>query len=178
MTESTLRLESAPSVLFLFGLAGSGKSYVGDLIARHTGWYVYHADEDITDDMRQALAEHLPFTEKMRDDYISIVLEKILTLRQQHRHLLVTQAVYKQRHREFLMSHISQMDMIHVQADDMVIEKRLLARAGEASTKSAAALRKDFELPQGEYKTLVNNEDDEAIVRQLNKFYSGATASV
>lgn len=165
-------MESAPHTLFLFGLAGSGKSYVGNLIASQTGWFVYHADEDITDDMRQALAEHRPFTDEMRDDYFALIVENIRALQPDHSHLLVTQAVYKQRHRELLMSHIPDMEMIYVRADDTVIENRLSAREGETSAKSAAALRKDFELPSGAYKTLVNNKGDAEIIRQLNGFYT------
>ncbi|BAX53158.1 hypothetical protein PDPUS_1_01784 [Photobacterium damselae subsp. piscicida] len=50
MTPS-LNLTYAPNVLFLFGLSGAGKSYVGDVIGQHSGWHVYHADEDLTQEM-------------------------------------------------------------------------------------------------------------------------------
>ncbi|MDH5361589.1 MAG: AAA family ATPase [Gammaproteobacteria bacterium] len=173
-TDNTLQLASAPSVLLLFGLAGSGKSYIGDLMSRLTGWHVYHADEDITEEMRLALAEHRPFTDEMRDRYFSIVVDRIRQLQQKYNHLLVTQAVYKQRHRDYLVSQIPQMELIHVQADEHVIETRLQERAGEASAKSAAALRKDFESPTMDYKVLKNNNGDMAIVRQLNAFYADA----
>lgn len=173
-SDYTLHLESAPTTLLLFGLAGSGKNYVGDLIGQQTGWHIYHADEDITAEMRLALIEHRPFSDAMRDRYFAIIVDKILGLQQLHSHLLVTQAVYRQAHRDYLMSHISNMEMIYVQADDTVIEKRLLTRAGETSAKSAAALRNDFQPPGQEYKTLVNNTDDAEIVRQLNEFYCAA----
>lgn len=172
--DDNLHLISAPSTLLFFGLAGSGKNYVADLIGQQTGWFIYHADDDISDEMRQALAEQRPFSDAMRDRFFAIVVDKILALQQRHEHLLVTQAVYKQRHRDYLMSQISNMEMIYVQADDTVIEKRLLARAGETSAKSAAALRNDFKPPGQEYKTLVNNTDDAEIVRQLNEFYCAA----
>ncbi|MDH5183046.1 MAG: AAA family ATPase [Gammaproteobacteria bacterium] len=172
--DHSLNLELVPSTLMLFGLAGSGKSYVGDLIAQQTGWFVYHADEDITDEMRLALEQQRPFSDEMRDRYFSIIVEKILSLQNIHSRLLVTQAVYKQRHRDFLLSYIPNMEMIYVQADDAVIEKRLLARNGEANAKSAAALRNDFEPPSGKCKTLINNTDDSNIVRQLNRLYAGS----
>ncbi|HSB94870.1 MAG TPA: hypothetical protein VLC91_00365, partial [Spongiibacteraceae bacterium] len=73
--EPALILDNAPATLFLFGLAGGGKSYVGNLIGRLAGWRVYDADDDLTDEMKQALAEHRPFTPPMRDRFFEIVID-------------------------------------------------------------------------------------------------------
>ncbi|MDH5361171.1 MAG: hypothetical protein OEX03_11435 [Gammaproteobacteria bacterium] len=171
MTDNTLHLYHPPSTLLFFGLAGCGKSYVADLLGRLTGWHVYHADDDITEEMRLALAEQRPFTDAMRDSYFDIVVKKILALQKQHTHLLVTQAVYKQRHRDFLLQHIPDLELIYVLADDAVIDQRLQARKGFVSSASAAALRPSFELPSMDCKRLDNNGDDANIIRQLNEYY-------
>ena len=54
-TDLPLDIANAPPTLFLFGLAGCGKSYVGNLIGEHAGWHVYHADDDLTDDLDKAV---------------------------------------------------------------------------------------------------------------------------
>jgi len=65
--DKILDLAKAPATLFFFGLAGSGKSFVGDLIGELANWHVYHADDDLTDEMRLALDEQRAFTNPMRD---------------------------------------------------------------------------------------------------------------
>lgn len=170
----TLDLSSAPAILFLFGLSGSGKSYVGNLIGELTGCYVYHADDDITDEMILALQEKRPFTNEMRDRYFPIITEKILHLRQHHNFLVVTQAVYKQRHREYLCKNIPNMEMIFIDASDAVISQRLTTRNGGITGASALALRRDFEQPDSNIKVILNEGDKSMLVTQLNNYFSSA----
>ena len=167
-----LNLNSAPKILFLFGLSGSGKSYIGDLIGQKTDRYVYHADEDITEEMILALKEQRPFTESMRDQYFPIIAEKIVSLCQEHNAIVVTQGVYKQRHREYLEAQLSDLEMIFVDAGDAHISERLSTRGDGITDESAAALRKDFELPPERIKVIVNEGGEEVIVAQLNDHFS------
>lgn len=167
-----LDLAGAPPTLFLFGLAGSGKSFVGNLIAERAGWHVYHADDDLTDEMRLALAEHRPFTGAMRDRFFALIVDKILQLQQQHPRLVITQAVYKQQHRDYLLARIPDMELLCVNAEDATILERINRRSDGISIASAAALRADFEEPAASCKIVVNDSDAAAIVRQLNEHYA------
>lgn len=171
----TLNLASAPAVLFLFGLAGAGKSYVGDLIGELAGWHVYHADDDLTEEMILALKEQRPFTEQMRDDYFPIVVEKVLALRRKHPRIVITQGVYKQRHRDYLTANIPDLEMICVDASDASILLRLNARGKGISNESAKALRLDFERPAEGCKVITNSTGAADIIRQLNRYYSKPT---
>jgi gluconate kinase len=169
-----LDLAGAPPTLFLFGLAGSGKSFVGNLIAERAGWHVYHADDDLTDEMLLALAEQRPFTGPMRDRFFALIVDKIRQLQQQHAHLVVTQAVYKQQHRDYLLAHIPAIELVCVSADDATILQRINRRSDGITVASAAALRADFEEPAADCKIVVNDSDAAAIVRQLNRHYGAA----
>lgn len=171
MQEPALDLANAPSTLFLFGLAGGGKSYVGNLIGRLAGWYVYHADDDLTDEMKLALAEHRPFTEPMRDRFFAIAIEKILALQKQHSKLVITQAVYKQRHRQLLSAKIPNLELVCVTAADAVIFQRIKKRDEGITVESAAALRADFEIPASDCKIIVNDGGTADIIKQLNSYY-------
>jgi gluconokinase len=169
-----LDLSNAPSTLFLFGLAGSGKSWVGNLIGELAGWHIYHADDDLTDEMKLALAERRPFTGPMRDRFFVLVVDRILQLRQRHARLVVTQAVYKQQHRDYLLAHIPDMELICVGADDATILHRINRRSDGITVASAAALRADFEPPAAGCKVIVNDSDAAAVVQQLNRHYGAA----
>ena len=175
MTESvrlTLDLKYAPNILFLFGLSGAGKSYVGNLIGELDDWYVYHADDDLTDEMLLALKEQRPFTESMRDDFFPVVAQRVLALSRKHKRIVVTQGVYKQRHRDYMMAAVPEMEMLCVDASNRFIEQRLGNRAKGISNASAEALRRDFELPDSGTRIITNQDGPIEVVQQLNKYYS------
>jgi gluconate kinase len=167
-----LELTKAPSVIYLFGLTGAGKNFVGDLIGRLSGRFVYHADADMTDDMRAAVAEKKTFTPEMRDRYFEIVANRIAELRRTHPRLVVTQATYKQQHREYLTAQVPDMDLICVTASDAKIVKNLIHRGDAVTPEYAARMRVNFESPPKNSKVIVNESDEAEIVSQLNKFYA------
>lgn len=172
MKEPALDLTNAPDILFFFGLAGAGKTYVGQLVGSKAGWMVYDADEDISDEMKYALAHQQPFTEAMRAEYFPRIATKIRSLHQQHCHLIVTQGVYKQRYRDELMQMIPAMEMLCVTSSPEIVRQRLALRPQGISVASAQALIADFEMPTANIRIIENNGDDGDIVRQLNAFYS------
>ncbi len=170
-TNVPLDLNHAPKILFLFGLSGAGKSYVGNLIGEMADWYVYHADDDLTDDMLLALKEQRSFTEQMRDDFFPVVAERILALAKTKKRIVVTQGVYKQRHRDYLLAAIPEMEMLCVDASNQFIEQRLGHRSNGISNASAEALRRDFELPDNKTKVITNQHGAAEIIQQLNDCY-------
>lgn len=167
-----LQLPKAPQVLFLFGLAGTGKSYIGDLIGKHLHWRVYHADEDLTDEMKQALAQSRPFTDSMRDRYVAILVDKIREMQAQHEHIVVTQGLYKQRHREWLQCNLESIELVCVSASEALLLQRIQERPNGILLESARALFADFEHPDGETKVIDNSSgDDDRLIEQLNRFF-------
>lgn len=156
------------SILFLFGKSGSGKSYVGDILGEVLGWHVYHADEDLTEEMKLALKESRPFTNDMRDRYFSIVAKKILGLTKVHRRIAVTQGAYKERHRDYLASNIPGLEFVYIQSNEALIRERLSKRECGISTASAKALDSDFEPPDSEINVIDNNGSKSEIIEQLS----------
>jgi len=55
-------------IIFLFGLLGCGKNYVGKIFEEF-GFHLYDADKDLTPRMKRAIAKQQAFTEQMRDEY-------------------------------------------------------------------------------------------------------------
>jgi gluconate kinase len=167
-----LNLKYAPSTLFFYGVAGSGKSYVANLVGDLAGWYVYEADDDISSAMKLALAEHRPFTDEMRDEFFSRISLKIIQLQKKHPKLAVSQAVYKKKHRDYLQSKMPAMGMVCVTASDQCIFDRIKGRNKGISHASAKALRADFESPSADATIIVNENSQREIISQLNAYYS------
>lgn len=167
----SVRLPRAPGIVFLFGLAGAGKSWVGDVLATHTGWHVYHADEDLTDELRHALAEHRPFTDPMRDRYLARVAERIAELRVRHSHVIVTQGLYRERHRQALRARFADMTLVCVTAPQDLVMQRIRERPDGISEASARALIADFEPPDTQCLTLFNLSDAQAVLDQAQAWW-------
>lgn len=175
-TDSVMKLapnlSNAPSVLYIYGLAGAGKTYVGEIIGSVAGWYVYEADDDLTPDMKKARDEKKLFTSEMRDEFFCIVADRILQLRLEHEHVVVTQATYMKQHRDYLARRIPDMDFICVTASDEIIDRHLTDRDNDIDRPYAASMRKNFQPPPEGSKIIVNNVYGKAeIVSQLTKLY-------
>ncbi len=168
-----LDLSLAPRVIFFFGMSGAGKSYVGDIIGEYNkDSYVYHADEDITEEMVEALRNQEVFTDEMRNAFFFIIVKKIRTLIRQYDQVIITQGAYKKKHRDYLAREIPGIEMVWVDASQDIIHKRLAHRLGGISVKSADALVKDFEEPPLLSKSISNTKDGNFIIEQLNYYYS------
>lgn len=160
-----------PSVVFFFGLSGAGKNFVAEQLHRLTGWPIYDADDDITPEMKLALAERRPFTPAMRDRYFPCIVEHILERKPQDKPLVVTQAVYKQRHRDYLCRSIPGLMLVWVDAPDEVIRERLKCRNKGIEPASAAALRADFERPVDGEPRINNDSDGAQVAEQLMRVF-------
>jgi gluconate kinase len=167
----SLDLSRAPPVIFLYGLSGAGKNFVGDLIAQHSDYHVHHADTDLTPRMREALSAQKHFTIEMLDEYFSIISDRIMALRKLYPRLVVTQATYRMRHREYLSARIPLMELVWIDADDATIMGRLVKRGDAVTPEYASQMRAYFEVPHAHMKSIRNVSDAKSVIGQLNELY-------
>lgn len=155
-------------VIYLFGLAGAGKNYVGDLLGKELGLAVYHADVDLTDEMRVAISEKRQFTDDMRNRYFEVVTDAIQSRLKLQSPLIVTQATYKARHRNFLEERLPGVFFIWIDAPEDVILKRLSARGDSVTPEYASKMRANFEAPDDSIPRLVNVGSEQEVLEQLS----------
>jgi gluconokinase len=136
-----------PNLLFLFGVSGAGKTFVGDLVSRKLGYFHYDLDQDLTPAMRAAIAAKRSFTEAERDEYFEVVRARINEVATLHSTVVFTQGAYKERHREFLRKHIPLLRTIWIKAPHDVIHERLRTREGGVSADYADTIERNFEAP-------------------------------
>ncbi|MBX7145318.1 MAG: adenylyl-sulfate kinase [Oligoflexia bacterium] len=160
-----------PEVIFLYGLAGAGKSFVGDLVSHVFGWDLYHADQDLTPKMRQAIAEKRLFTPEMRDEYFQIIAKKIRAIKRGAVPLVVTQAAYKRQHRDYLRQTLPSVEFVCISAPLELIVERLRQRGDFVCPDYAHSMLVNFEPPLAGEKVLVNQSDQAAILDQFRYWY-------
>ncbi len=148
---------SPPHCLFLFGLAGAGKTYLGRLIAERFGYTAYDLDSDLTPEMREAIAAKLPYTEEMRDEFFDVVIRRIAELKVLHPRLVLMQAAYKERHRIKVRQAYPEIQFVWVDAPLEIIQQRLTARRDAISPEYALSIMANFEPPCDLSMRLVND---------------------
>jgi gluconate kinase len=173
----SLDLSTAPAVIYLFGLAGAGKNFVGDIIGTLSGRYVYHADQDLTEEMLCAVHEGRVFTPGMRDRFFRVVADRIHALRAIHGPLIATQATYKSQHRHYLRERIPDIDFICITASDERIAERLTKRGDHVTADYAEKMRSLFDLPAEGTPILVNEYGEAEVVQQVADLYKARQGS-
>ncbi len=173
--QTSVDLSDAPGVLFLFGLAGAGKNFVGDIIGDLSSRYVYHADSDITPAMRDAISNKKAFTDQIRDEFFGVITSRIDELAREHGTLIVTQAVYKQRHRDLVAQRVSGVQFVHIVASEANILSRLYKRGDAITPEYAERMRAHFEEPPIDWPVIYNDGSREDVIRQAASLFPTRT---
>jgi gluconokinase len=162
-----------PNTVFLFGLAGAGKSYIGSILAERFGYTPYDLDNDLTPAIRQAIAAKDAFTDEMRDEYFDVVIRRIAELKALHPRLVLMQGAYKERHRSKIRQAYSDIEFVWVEAPQDLVGHRLTARADGVSPDYARAIATNFEVPPESSIRLLNDESSrDELARRFEDLFS------
>jgi len=134
-------------------------------------YYVYDADDDLPLDMRKAVEKNESWTEEQRDNYYNMIRSRIFNLASIHPKLVVTQATYRQVHREIICGAFSDISLLWVIADHDLNVQRIRERDNYVSVEFFERTKVFFETPSEEVKVIYNNDGDADIIRQLIALY-------
>ncbi len=116
------------SLVVLFGLPGTGKTFVGKIFEKYFNYYFYDGDNDLTPEMRKSIKTKTVFTDQMRDVFFKGLINKIACLVEKHKKLVVAQTFIKERYRIDLLKIIPNSKFILIETKKDVREKRLIER--------------------------------------------------
>lgn len=158
------------TIYFLFGKTGTGKSYVGDILANRTGLPHIDGDKFITSKMREALATETPIKREMIDEFVLVLVDKIKGLLgdDPDTSFIVSQAMYMNEHRQILLSAFGDhIKLILIDSDDAIRQERIKTRfeaeESKVTLEVAAEMDAKYEKPSHIHDTLSNDNDNEAI---------------
>lgn len=135
-------------LIYLYGLAGAGKNYVGGVLQDTFGFAFYDGDLDLTGELREAIHTNRPFTDEMRDRFYEVVSRRIGELRIDFRFLTYGQATFKERHRRQILAAYPDTIMVLVTADFPVRMARLQHDDRLIAADYARRIDPFFEPPQ------------------------------
>ncbi len=158
-------------LVIFFGLAGAGKNYVGQLMSRNTHLHFWDADEALTDEMRVCIEQKRSFTQDMLDRYFNIVIENIKRLTKKHGDLIVTQAFYRNKNRQLILTTFPDTLFIQVQVQTNILMARLRKRNNHVTEAYAKQIIAEFEEPNHLYSRIDNNIEHghDTLIAQLKR---------
>lgn len=159
------------SSIILFGLPGTGKTYVGKIFEKYFGYYFYEGDNDLTPEMKMAIKTKTVFTDKMRDEYFKILISKIQSLKLKYLNLVVAQTFIKEKYRINLKKKIPEVKLILIQTKKDIREKRLIKRTYyPLDLEYARKMEGNFDEPMINHLIVINDEDgEESIKKQIQQ---------
>ncbi len=155
------------SPVILFGLPGTGKTFVGKIFEKYFNYYFYDGDNDLTPEMKVAIKTKTVFTDQMRDVFFEILINKIKALSKEHAKLVVSQTFIKEKYRISLLKKIPDTKFILIETKREIREKRLMERADyPLDLEYARKMEKNFEKLIINHSKIINDDDGEVNIKK------------
>ena len=154
-------------LIFIFGEPGAGKNYVGEILASHFDYYFWDGDIALSEEMKGAIANKKPFTQNMRNDLTSIIIDETKKMVKNYKNVVVAQALFKEKNRKQLANAFPQALFLFIQASREQINSRLQQRNNAVDSAYAQKIQIEFEEPLLPHKMILNNTHQEAVLQQL-----------
>lgn len=156
-------------LIIVFGLPGTGKTYIGKIIKKEFGFFFYDGDTDLTPEMKKALQKKITFTNIMRNMYFRKLLKTVTKLNKHHKNIVLAQTFIKEKYRLRFLKQFPDIKFILIQTNSALREMRLVQRIKLPLDKEyARRMCINFEEPHIEYEKINNDTDGEkSIIQQL-----------
>lgn len=162
-------------IIIIFGLAASGKTYIGKILNKNFGIHHEDADRWLNQEMKEYIVEKKLFTLEMLEDFTLNIIANIEILREKYKNIVISQALYRQRNRETIKEYFSlkapeeKLLFLQIDANDDIIYKRLLSRGDWVFPEYARSMKQFFEPMEGATIIQNNREGEDEITKQLQR---------
>ena len=112
----------------VMGVAGSGKTTVGKLLAEHLGWAYYEGDDYHPRSNVEKMSRGIPLTDDDRWPWLDRLRALISEVASVHQDCILTCSALKQAYRDRLQSGSGQVIFVYLQGGYEVFHGRLLQR--------------------------------------------------
>lgn len=153
-------------VIILIGVAGSGKTTVGKLLAQRLGWSFYDADDFHPESNIQKIKQGIPLTDEDRLPWLESIRDFI---DERGEHMVFACSALKKSYRDLLRKSRSKIEFVYLKGTKDVILHRLEDRKGHfAGPDILDSQFRDLEEPADALTEQVT-QNPEAIVSDIIK---------
>jgi gluconokinase len=121
-------LSSAPIVLIVMGVSGSGKSTIGTLLAMRLHWEFEDADWFHPAANVEKMHRGIPLTDEDRSPWLKAIAEWIDQARVSGRHAVIACSALKRSYRDVLIGERKDVRLVYLKGDEALIARRFATR--------------------------------------------------
>ena len=148
-------------LIYLYGLPGVGKNYIGEIFKNKFNFHFQDADEYLPMNMKNKLKNEEHFTIKEVENYHKIIANNISELKLIYPNLVISQASLFKEHRKIIKKLNPEIHFIHIRSDINTINKRIKKRKGLVTKDYSDHLQKFLEI--GTNDKFIENSSDTSI---------------
>jgi gluconokinase len=119
---------TAPAVVIVMGVSGSGKSTVGGLLASHLRWEFEDADWFHPASNVEKMHNGVPLTDEDRGPWLGAVAAWIDMTRRSGGHGVIACSALKRRYRDVLIGDRADVRLVYLKGDEALIARRIATR--------------------------------------------------
>jgi gluconokinase len=117
-------------VVILMGVAGSGKTTIGGVLARRLGWEFYDGDDFHSAHNREKMQRGEALSEEDRGPWLEALHELISQSVRNHKNAVIACSALKQAYRERLTGGSNEVRLVYLKGTPELIRCRVAARRG------------------------------------------------
>jgi gluconokinase len=141
-------------IIIIMGVAGSGKTTIGSLLARELDWSFYDADDFHSDSNHAKMSQGIALTEEDRAGWLISLQELIVQNIQRNSHAVIACSALRNSYRNMLEVN-EQVKFVYLQGTYELVKTRLTNRTGHYM--SASMLDSQFQTLEAPQNTLTIN---------------------
>jgi gluconokinase len=121
----------SPSLILLMGVAGSGKTTLGRLLAARLGWTYYEADDFHSEANKDKMSRGIPLDDTDRAPWLASIRAAMDAALAAGRPAVFTCSALKARYRDVLLTGLGdRVALVHLAGSRDLLLSRLQARSG------------------------------------------------
>jgi carbohydrate kinase (thermoresistant glucokinase family) len=115
-------------IVLVMGVSGSGKTTIGEALARELGWKYLDADDYHPRENIAKMAAGIPLEDSDRGPWLEKINEELLKIQKQGESAVVGCSALKQAYRERLARRLREFEVVYLRGDFELLESRIAAR--------------------------------------------------
>jgi gluconokinase len=115
-------------IVLIMGVAGSGKTTVGRLLAAELGWSFFDADDFHPSENVAKMANGIPLTDADRQPWLDALAEKIRACLAMQQSAMFAVSALKQAYRDVLTVDAEQVRTVYLKGEPSLIRQRMQQR--------------------------------------------------
>lgn len=115
-------------IVILMGVSGSGKTTIGQLLAKDLGWSFYEGDDFHSESNVAKIRGGVPLNEEDRVPWLDAIHQLVHDLITQSQRAVITCSALKQNYREWIAEGHPQVSWVYLRGNYALIHSRLRSR--------------------------------------------------